>query len=243
MMETDQRSTVFEIYGLPGAGKTTVATVLTQQFSNLTVNPRLTMWQKTMLRSWLGMRLLPQQPGLGLFRTKSSLEGFVSTILHRWHASVQIQLLQQMVASRRPTREDILLFDQGPVFYQTMLLSTYCDFEPNRKLREWIQKSVEDWAPHLGCLIWLDAPNRRLLERVHQREKPHGLRSMESTAANRFLDRLRSAYEELLSRYQKQGVSTYRICTESFSDTKVLTEVSRVLNRSAPPSQASGNDG
>ncbi len=231
-MNADRQSIAFEICGLPGAGKSTIAKELKQRSPDFRINPNLTTWQKTAQRAWIGLCLLPFQPGLGLFQTNSFTYSFSSAVSWRMHASVQIRLLERMVLQHQNAFQGIVLFDQGPIFYQTMLLGSYCNFEPNHRLRAWVYNSIEDWSAHLNALIWLDASNNTLLDRIVQRDKPHFLQGAKASVANEFLDGLRSTYAEILSRYSNNGVTTLRISTESPATASTLTEVSEILNGS-----------
>jgi RNase adaptor protein for sRNA GlmZ degradation len=96
---------------------------------------------------------------------------------------------------------DIILLDQGPVYLLTETSEFGPEYLRRKTATELLWKDLYSrWANVLDVVVWLDAADADLAERIRNRRKEHPVkdRSMETTFE--FLVRYRSAYERTLCR-------------------------------------------
>jgi thymidylate kinase len=64
---------------------------------------------------------------------------------------------------------------------------------------------LRQWAGTLDLVIWLEAPDAVLLERIRVRPHPHAIREQPEREAYAFLARYRRAYDEILEALTGSG--------------------------------------
>ena len=93
-----------------------------------------------------------------------------------------------------------VLLDHGPIFK----LATLNEFGPERlksgAFECWWQEVYALWAFTLDMVVWLDAPETILIERINQRDQRHAIKGKPGLDASRFLERYRMAYEQVLAK-------------------------------------------
>lgn len=188
---TGVRALLVEIIGPAGAGKTTVLHALRNRHESI-------------------------QPGLGLSRFNkipffiSNTFSMLPTYLRHYRGSrwftwresrsmVYLQAGLHVLQKKQPDRRVVTLLDHGPLYR----LATLTEFGPamstSRRYRQWWAKMFRRWAATLDMIIWLDAPNATLLERIRDRERWHMIKEEGDTEANEFLTRYRRTMERLIA--------------------------------------------
>lgn len=112
------------------------------------------------------------------------------SILSGWHNVLQREIQKH---------NDLVILDQGPVF----LLSEMSLFGPHflrtkpmkRLWRTWYR----EWADVLDAVVWLDAPDECLRQRICSRGKDHMVKGKSTQAVSKFLRDYRRAYEHIFS--------------------------------------------
>ncbi len=99
-----------------------------------------------------------------------------------------------LTGPRRPAGE-VLVFDQGPLY--TLTRGPLRD----ARLRDWWEPAVERWRTLLDVVVWLDAPDAVLVERIDTRVKEHRYKGT-SHAARTGLAADRTVYEDLIARLE-----------------------------------------
>lgn len=98
-----------------------------------------------------------------------------------------------------------LVIDQGPIF----LLTSLYNFGPS-----WLRADSSDpfwqpilakWARTLDMIVFLDASNECLYQRIINRSKKHIMKNETPNVVNDFLDQWRSGYEVILQRISRQS--------------------------------------
>ena len=64
---------------------------------------------------------------------------------------------------------------------------------------------VQEWGRILDLVIWIDAPNEILLDRIRTRAKEHRMKNRPSAEVVDFLENYRAAYGAILSGLQSNG--------------------------------------
>ena len=188
-------SQVVEIVGPAGAGKSTLYHALAGagQCVHPGNFPDVRNAADSPFFIWYGLQVIPTVLRLSErdSRQLTRPEFAWLTILKGWSTVLQKQSKAQ---------DGVILLDQGPVY----LLTELREFGPEYLSRPpgeptW-QALYSSWARTLNAIIWLDAPNACLLERIRSREKDHVVKSEDSDTVSEFLDHYRTAYERTMSR-------------------------------------------
>jgi ABC-type cobalamin/Fe3+-siderophores transport system ATPase subunit len=106
-----------------------------------------------------------------------------------------------------------IVFDQGPLFFLTR--PSLMD----KRLATWRSRMLDTWAPLLDIVVYLDAPDGLLRERINTRGKWHALRGAESASALDVLTASRRVYQHAVGELaaRGQGPVTLRFDTSTRS--------------------------
>jgi adenylate kinase family enzyme len=201
---------VVEIVGPAGVGKTTLSQALNCHTESIRLEnfPNVRKVVDAPFFILNGLQLIPSL--LRLYQPNSRQltrrEFAWMTILNGWSALL-----------RRESNDGnkIIILDQGPIY----LLAEMRLFGPEY-LR---QKSAERlwqglygcWGATLHMVVWLDAADDVLLNRIRNRQQEHIVKTRPATVAYEFLDRYRTEYEFILSilRAQETGLKVLQFDT------------------------------
>jgi len=123
--------------------------------------------------------------------------------LGTWLASVR----------RLADEERVVLMDQGPVFRLAFLREFGAPALTRRPaFWRWWEAACARWAARIDLVLWLDAPDALLIERVRRRGAPHPIQGLSDAEARAFLGRYRRGFEEVVGRLRAAGgVSVLRL--------------------------------
>lgn len=93
----------------------------------------------------------------------------------------------------------VIVLDQGPVFKLAWLHELGHGSLKSQAFERWWDSTLKQWATLLDVVIWLDAPDTILLERIDARDKVHLVKGKSEQDAFEFLARCRTAYEHVIS--------------------------------------------
>ncbi|HEV3408044.1 MAG TPA: AAA family ATPase [Gaiellaceae bacterium] len=173
-----------ELAGPAGAGKSTVFRALVARDGTVEGRPSL---RKREYAGVLASELL------GVARTLLRDRAYLSRVTPE-----QIQMMAYLQALPRVLdRVDLaesrtLALDQGPIYLLTRRSLT------NERLAAWRRRVVQTWAPLLDVVVWLDAPDAVLVERINARDKRHRLQGSPEETALKALRESRAVYERVL---------------------------------------------
>lgn len=194
----EQQASFVELVGPAGAGKTSVAQALVERHSECVEPISL-----KVRRLWHISVLLSEAPLwlpaiLGQYRNYGRLS---------WQ---QIKTMVYLAAGHRILRRHaergkITILDQGPVFKLTGLSGTEPSNIGYKRFAAWRETMLVHWSKALNLVIWLDAPDATLLDRIRTRHKWHTLKEKSDKEAEEFLFRYRRAYENTLSTLMENG--------------------------------------
>ena len=110
-----------------------------------------------------------------------------------------LQALPRILA-RAPSEDGkTIVFDQGPVYFLTRASLR------NERLAAWRRRVLTTWASLLDVVVWLDAPDELLSERINSRSKWHALKGAPSATAGEVLTTSRAIYEDALAEVEEGG--------------------------------------
>ena len=205
-----KRSFTAEIVGPAGAGKSTLTNLLRER--NAAMRTGLSIWG-------LPLRLL----GTSTF---PSLPNVVSLIQSGRVSREDIKLVIQINALRRLLQRECakgyggLVLDEGGVFGLAKLRAFGAGSKAGTSI-SWMRPLFDQVGPTLDAIIWLDAPNAVLAQRIREREKSHRTKHLSEAEICDHLNRYRDAFEGVvaeLSQRNRIKVTRFRTDRESPED-------------------------
>lgn len=206
---------VAEIVGPAGAGKSTLAKVLRERDRSLRAGLSIWRlpWSLLVLNS---VRALPKV--FGLYRSRRRIRlGEVELI-------IRLNALHQLLGKESGKNYKTLLLDEGTIFALVKLLALNDERGTSARFDKWTENFLCRWANHLDAVIWLDAPDAVLAERIRARGKNHRVKDKTDEEIYEFLGRYRRSYERIISelstrrRLKRMSFSTERESLEQIAD-------------------------
>ena len=211
---------IVELVGLAGAGKTTLSRVMRQCDEKILIAPELELRKMEHIPIFVrhARFLLP----VCLRRCRTS----------RWFTWDEIKAMIYLKAWPRVLRQlasnngTVILLDHGPVFK----LATLNAFGPERLksegFEEWWNNMFKQWAFTLDMVIWLEASDTKLVERINTRRQRHAVKGKSELEAHKFLARYRTSYEQILAKLTAYGGPTLlQFDTSQASIEQIVDEV------------------
>jgi len=191
-----KRAVVVELVGPAGAGKTTLAEGVSA--TDTTVLSGLSLWglpRKDLMRSALA--LAPVIAAAAVRGSKSRLRaGEIAQM-------VRLGALRHAVR-READRHRVILLDEGPVFALSWL-DVFFARNGDRVPAAWRQHVVADWSQLLDVVVFIDASDVTLAERIRTREKPHMVKDRPDTEIYGFSAGFRKAFDAVIAEFAKGG--------------------------------------
>jgi hypothetical protein len=129
-------------------------------------------------------------------------------------------------------RQGIVVFDQGPIYLLTRPILL------DERLASWWQRTFDAWSSLLDAVVWLEAPDAVLLERINARSKVHRLKGRQDQAALEVLAEGRRAHQDAIRRLDGRA-STPAILRFDTSRRSAEQIVDDVLEQLAPAHRTS----
>jgi hypothetical protein len=122
----------------------------------------------------------------------------------RWFSREELRAIAylgawaELLDESRSPESSVTILDHGPVFR----LATLREFGPavaqSAAFERWWRQASQRWRRILDAVVWLDAPDDLLVQRIRFREKDHIVKKCEDAEARRFLGRYRTGLESVL---------------------------------------------
>jgi len=200
-------TTVVEIVGLAGAGKSSLVLALGQRVKNAQIGFRIRKIEYIPLYVHSFFTLLPV-----FYYRYRKLRWFS---LKEAKAFIYLSVLHSAISQEAKKNQVMIILDQGPVFILTQIFSVtkirkqinyhnyYGADKTEHYFEEWLMSIIKQWADTLDDLIWLDAPDSILLERINNRQKHHIIKTLSDSGSRDFLMHFRTCYEQILTSLDK----------------------------------------
>ena len=178
---------IIELIGPAGSGKTTLFKALVEEDENIVLGSELEMRKFRNLLPFINH--LPSVLPI-LFSNLPSDRQFTwdeikfLVYLDAWPVILKKQAMMEGTK---------VILDHGPVFK----LATLREFGPTKlrqpRFDDWWQTMYDRWGETLDMLIWLDAPDSILAERINSRGQSHIVKGKSKPDVTDFLSRSRKA--------------------------------------------------
>jgi thymidylate kinase len=181
---------LIEIVGPAGSGKTTLVRALRQRHPPLVAGVTLSKLRLAPHVAANALRLLPAY--LARHRNTRWLDR------RELRAMAYVNAWYRAVKGRRGA-DGVLVFDHGPVFRLVRLRAFGPKLVLSDAFRRWSKAAIHDWATALDTVVWLDAPDEALAQRIQSRPDWHRVKSASDAEIRGFLSRYRECYREVMS--------------------------------------------
>ena len=95
----------------------------------------------------------------------------------------------------------------------------------SEEFRRWWDGMLTRWSHALDMIIWLDAPDAVLVERIHRRDSWHFVKEKSKKEAAEFLARYRTSYERIIpSLIANNGPTVLRFDTAQESLARIVEQ-------------------
>lgn len=229
---TSERPLVVELVGPAGAGKTALLHAISARDGTVQSGLRIDRLQFLPLILWHSLALAPAAAELFAENPRSWWPGM--------RQLVRLRTLHPALAREAGAASRAIILDEGPLFSLARLtVFQNADRGHGRLAREW-RSQLARWAEALDVVVWLDAPDTVLSDRIRTRGKPHMVKNGTEREVIEFLDRYRSAYRSVLDYLHAAGhgrvveIQTNESTTDRIAeDILVVLRHGRAANRAA----------
>jgi deoxyadenosine/deoxycytidine kinase len=145
---------------------------------------------------------------------------------------VNLKRLNHVLQQKTTNNCAAIVLDHEPVYLLTWLHAFVLDDIKNRSLKNWWNEMLNQCASLLDIIIWLDAPESILAERIKNRDCNHRIKEKPEQAIFDFLERYRRSYKYVISRLTANGgPKVFNIDTDKESPDRVVNKIFDILDR------------
>lgn len=191
------RAVVVELVGPAGAGKSTLAQGVSDRDG--TVRAGLSLWglpRPQLVES--AVALIPTMLRSLLSRGDKRLKGGEIAQMIRLGAL-------RRVVRREARKHRVILLDEGPVFALSWLDVFFAKGGDRAAPPGWRRRVVADWASLLDVVVFIDAADSTLAQRIRTRDKPHLVKDRSDEEIYGFAAGFRKAFDRVIAEMSKAG--------------------------------------
>jgi hypothetical protein len=188
---------IAELVGPAGAGKTAMLRRLGQRHTGIRAGLSIDRTRFLPALTWYALALVPT----GLEVLQDDWRSTWPVMLHL----LRLRTLPAVVTQEASTGPAAIVLDEGPLFSLARLSVFHRARENRARLgREW-DDQLGRWSNLLDVVVWLDAPDAVLAQRIRKRLKPHRVKDDSDQAIYEFLAQYRRAYSDIRARLVSTG--------------------------------------
>ena len=141
-------------------------------------------------------------------------------------AIVYLRGWPRVLRQQASNNSTVILLDHGPVFKLATLLAFGPERLKSEGFEKWWNNMFKQWAFTLDMVIWLDASDTDLVERINTRSQRHAVKGKSELEAHKFLTRYRKSYNQILAKLIADGRPTLlKFDTSQASIERIVDEV------------------
>lgn len=185
---------LIEITGVAGSGKSTVTSILTDgSYSKAPFISARDLGQASMF-----LRSVPRLAPLliGNLRQKPRMTWADFKLM------VYVTALNGYLESVAPTEP--LVFDQGPLYALVRLRAKGIGVANTPEFSRWWSEMLGKWLDQISLVVWLDADDEVLMERLNQRDQRHDLKGAPVDEGKMFLSEYRTLFDDVASEIDRR---------------------------------------
>ena len=114
----------------------------------------------------------------------------------------------------------VILLDHGPIYRLAFLREFGPAITESQRYKGWWTNLLNEWIDTIDIIIWLDAPNDILRERIRARDRPHFIKEQREPEAFEFLSRYRTSFEHTIA----EGVTDHHPTLLQFDTDQISVE-------------------
>jgi len=118
-----------------------------------------------------------------------------------------------------------VVLDEGAVYMLARLQVCGAEQIRSRAYGEWWHGAIDEWARMLDLLVWLDAPDAILRQRLRQRPQGHPVKHRSDEAISEFLAAYREAYQRVIAALAERGSRVLRLRTDQRSVAEIASSI------------------
>ena len=188
------RGVVVELVGPAGAGKTTLARGVSAV--DPTIRAGLSLWNLPRPKLFeAALPLLPRFMAAAILPKRRLQWGEMAQM-------IRLGALRRVVRAEA-ARHRVILLDEGPVFALSWLDLFFA--RNGDRAASWRRRAVADWASLLDMVVFIDAADSTLAQRIRTREKYHRVKDREDEEIYGFAAGYRKALDRVIGEIAKAG--------------------------------------
>jgi hypothetical protein len=228
------RTLIAELVGPAGAGKTAILRALGQRDENIRPGLRIDRLRSLPMMIRFAIGLAPTAFEV----MRRSPRSWRPAMLHL----LRLRTLPGVLSRGTSPAYRAIVLDEGPLFSLSRLSVFHEANTGQGRLALGWETALDYWAGALDTVIWLDAPNEVLWQRIRHRSKEHQVKDKSEREVFEFLDRYRSAYREVLTRLTTIGrVQLTWVDTAAESVDQAAARILDALGQMGHPRRAAGD--
>jgi hypothetical protein len=118
---------------------------------------------------------------------------------------VRLQTLYRALRRTKGSSDQVLIFDEGPVFAMAWLRGFGHQTLREQPSAEWWQTALRQWSTLIDAVVVLDAPDQLLARRIRARPHEHEVKEFPDHEIAHWMARFREALEWVLVEMERQG--------------------------------------
>jgi thymidylate kinase len=188
------KTQIVEIVGPAGAGKSTLCQLLNQSADHIQLQnfPDVRKIKDAPFFISNCLQLIP-----GLLRLYGRNDRRLSRREIAWLAI--LRGWSSLLGRKRRDDGKIIIMDQGPVYLLAELRLFGPKYLTQRNAEQFWQDLYHHWGATLSMVVWLDADDVILMDRIRNRQQEHIVKTEPAAVVCEFLQKYRTEYESLLS--------------------------------------------
>jgi shikimate kinase len=182
---------VAEVIGPAGAGKSTLVQALSQCDINIRADFHLSK-----------IRKIPIFIDNTFFLLPTFLRHYGNSRWFNWRETRSMVYLVaglRVLGQQASNTDLVTVLDHGPIYRLAFLRELGPEITKSQRYKRWWTNLLNLWIDTLDVIIWLDAPNDILWERIRARDRLHSIKEKREHEAFEFLSRYRSSFEQTIA--------------------------------------------